>query len=52
VHHAPWPLQRAEVELSENEILAAAGFATQDERPLCHFSRGVHVVSYAPEKLK
>ncbi|MBA4138178.1 MAG: hypothetical protein C0518_12750 [Opitutus sp.] len=52
VHHAPWPLQRAEVEIEENEILAAGGFATKDAQPICHFSRGVHVVSYAPETVR
>ena len=49
VHHAPWPLQHAEVELEENGLLEAAGIAVMPEAPLCHYSLGVHVVSYGPE---
>ena len=49
VHHAPWPLQRAEVEIRENSLLTAAGFAPGRAQPLCHFSTGVHVVSYPPD---
>ena len=49
VHHAPWPLQRAEVEIHECSLLAAAGIKPLEGEPVCHFSSGVHVVSYAKE---
>jgi uncharacterized protein YqjF (DUF2071 family) len=46
VHHAPWPVQRAEVSIMENSILAAAGVTADDSEPVCHFSSGVDVVSF------
>ncbi len=49
VHHAPWSLQRAEVDIETNSILAAAGLAPLPEAPRFLFSRGVDVVSFAPE---
>jgi len=51
VQHPPWPLQRAEVEIEHSEILQAAGIEPLGE-PVCHFSPGVHVVSYPIEKLR
>jgi uncharacterized protein YqjF (DUF2071 family) len=52
VHHVPWPVQRAEVEIEISDILAAAGLVPDLAPPRCHFSRGVHVVSYPPERLE
>lgn len=49
VHHAPWPLQRAEIEIETNSILAAAGLSALSDEPRYLFSRGVDVVSFAPE---
>lgn len=46
VHHAPWPLQQAAVEIEENSILAAAGLTPMSKEPVCHFSRGVDVIAY------
>jgi uncharacterized protein YqjF (DUF2071 family) len=51
VHHAPWPLQRAEVSMEECSILTSAGIAAIDAEPVCHFSTGVDVVSFDQEKL-
>lgn len=45
VHHAPWPLQRAEVHLEESTVLESAGIKAVGD-PVCHFSSGVDVVSY------
>jgi uncharacterized protein YqjF (DUF2071 family) len=50
VHHAPWPLQSAEVSIEESNMLTAAGIIPLDAEPVCHFSSGVHVVSFAKEK--
>lgn len=48
VHHAPWPLQRAEVQLEESTLLEAAGLRATGG-PVAHFSSGVDVVSYGAE---
>ena len=50
VHHAPWPLQRAEAEIRESDVLSAAGIVPLDREPVAHFSSGVHVVSFAKER--
>ena len=43
VHHAPYPLQSAEVATIEETMVAAAGIGRPDEAPLAHFARGVRV---------
>ena len=52
IHHAPWPIQRAEVEIETCTMLSAAGIVSAIDKPVCHFSTGVHVVSFAKEKLR
>ncbi|MES2708171.1 MAG: DUF2071 domain-containing protein [Verrucomicrobiota bacterium] len=52
VHHPPWPLQKAEVILETSGIPDAAGISLPEgERPVCHFSKGVSVVSYGVERI-
>jgi uncharacterized protein len=51
VHHAPWPLRKAQAEVAADELLAAAGLAPLDHDWICHCSRGVDVVSFGPELL-
>jgi uncharacterized protein YqjF (DUF2071 family) len=51
VHHAPWPLQRAEVKIETCELLAAAGINSTEGEPVCHFSSGVDVISFGVETL-
>jgi len=51
VHHVPWPLQPAEVRLEESDLLAAAGVTPLNAPPVCHYSTGVHVLSYPPETI-
>ena len=46
VHHAPWPVQCAEVNLGKCDVLSSAGISTTADDPVCHFSAGVDVVSY------
>ncbi|MBK1791976.1 DUF2071 domain-containing protein [Persicirhabdus sediminis] len=46
VHHVAWPLQSAEVEIFSNDIIDATGIPVSSDIPRCHYSRGVHVVSY------
>jgi uncharacterized protein YqjF (DUF2071 family) len=43
VHHAPYPLQTADVSELKETLLAAAGIERPAEAPLAHFARGVNV---------
>jgi hypothetical protein len=43
VHHAPYPLQRANVTSLDESLLAAAGIVKPDEPPLAHYAREVSV---------
>ena len=52
VHHAPWPLQRATMDVRVNDIPAAAGLRPLDTPPVCHCTTGVTVMSYAPEVIR
>lgn len=47
VHHEPYPLQGAEVQLREETMLAAAGIARPDTEPLAHYAAQVRVKVYA-----
>lgn len=46
VHHAPWPLQKAEAEIEACDLFSAAGISPIDSTMVCHYSAGVQVVSY------
>jgi uncharacterized protein YqjF (DUF2071 family) len=46
IHHAPWPLQRAEADLRTNTMTAGLGIALPDEPPLAHFSRFIDTVAW------
>jgi uncharacterized protein len=43
VHHAPYPLQPAEVLALEEDLLAGAGIARPDGAPLAHYAEEVRV---------
>jgi uncharacterized protein YqjF (DUF2071 family) len=51
IHHAPWPLQPAEAELTKNTMAEAAGFSSLLARPLLHFSKRQNVVVWRPQRL-
>ena len=51
VHHAPYPLQRAEVTECEETLIAAAGIARPPEAPIAHFASGVTVEIFALERV-
>jgi hypothetical protein len=51
VHHVPWPLQRAEAAIEQNELTTAHGFELAGSPPLLHFARKVDVVVWAPTLL-
>jgi uncharacterized protein YqjF (DUF2071 family) len=46
IHHAPWPLQPAEVELRTNTVARSIGIELPADRPLCHFARYQEVVAW------
>ncbi len=51
VHHEPWPLYEADVEIETANILGAAGLNEISSKPVTHFSPGVHVISFDPQRL-
>jgi uncharacterized protein len=46
IHHPPWPLQPAEVELRANTMIQALGIELPDNKPICHFARYQEVVAW------
>jgi uncharacterized protein YqjF (DUF2071 family) len=48
IHHAPWPLQRAEAEFAVQGMTASLGLALPRERPLLHFARRLDVRVWSP----
>ena len=51
IHHAPWPLQLAEAEITENTMAQAAGFSLPSTAPILHFSKRQDVVVWQPKRL-
>jgi uncharacterized protein YqjF (DUF2071 family) len=51
IHHHPWPLQPAEVEIARDTMAAAAGLALPSEPSRLSFSRRLDVVAWAPERV-
>lgn len=51
IHHAPWPLQKAEGSVSPNPLLETHGLSVGDQAPLLHFSSGVDVVVWSIERV-
>ncbi len=47
IHHAPWPIQRAEADLKQNSVAQAAGISLPDVPPLLHFARRLDVLAWA-----
>jgi uncharacterized protein YqjF (DUF2071 family) len=48
VAHQPYPLQRAHVQILEDELVGAARIRVPDTPPLVHFASGVDVRVFAP----
>ncbi len=51
VHHAPWPLQRAEASIEANTMLASHGLVVDGPPPLLHFARRLDVVVWSGERV-
>ncbi len=48
VHHAPWPLQKAELELESSSMLEPLGLESPRDPPLLHFARRIDVALWSP----
>jgi uncharacterized protein len=46
IHHPPWPLQRAEAEITVNTMARAAGIRLPPVAPLLHFSKRQDMVAW------
>jgi hypothetical protein len=51
IHHAPWPLQPARAEISENAMTHDLGIPLEGA-PLVHFAKRLDVVAWWPRPLR
>jgi uncharacterized protein YqjF (DUF2071 family) len=51
IHHAPWPLQLAEVDVIQNSLHEAWQIPLQGP-PLLHFARYLDVRAYFPQRIR
>ena len=51
VRHPPYPLRRAAAKRLRQTVLSAAGLPTPTDPPLCHYSPGVDVEIFWPERI-
>lgn len=51
IHHEPWPLQAAEVEVELNTMTHPLGFKFPREAPLLHFARRLDVVAWLIQRV-
>jgi uncharacterized protein len=51
IHHPPWMLQPAELELEKNTMAEAAGIHLPSTAPLLHFSKRQDMVAYPMERV-
>jgi uncharacterized protein YqjF (DUF2071 family) len=52
VHHFPWPLQAAQVEISSNTMFDFHGVTVSGQPPLLHFSKRLDVVVWKAERVQ
>jgi len=52
IHHQPWPLQRASVEIRANSIADPLGLTLPMKPDVCHFSRSLKMLAWAPERIR
>jgi uncharacterized protein YqjF (DUF2071 family) len=51
IHHEPWPLQSAEVEVRLNTMTAPLGITLPDTRPVVHFAKALDVIAWSIERV-
>lgn len=47
IHHAPWPLQRAQGEFTVNQMTRQIGLELPDTKPVLHFARKIDTVAWS-----
>jgi uncharacterized protein len=52
LHHQPWPLQRAGIEMQANSLADPLGLVLPGIPDLCHFSRSNKLLTWAPESVR
>jgi uncharacterized protein YqjF (DUF2071 family) len=52
IHHQPWPLQQVQVDLRDNSMAEPLGLTLPEEPELCHFSRSLKMLTWAPERVR
>lgn len=50
IHHAPWPLQKAQAQIAKNTMAEAAGITLPQQEPHLRFSRELRVLIWLPER--
>ena len=51
IHHHPWPLRRAELEVESLAMTEQIGFALPESEPLLHFSRRLDTLAWPPRRI-
>lgn len=51
IHHAPWPLQRAEAKIETNTMALAGGVHLPDSEPILHYADHIDVLVWPLEKV-
>ena len=51
IHHYPWPLQRAELEIESLAMTEQIGVALPETEPLLHFSKRLDVLAWPPRRI-
>ncbi len=51
IHHLPWEMQEAKMELGENSMAQTAGITLPPQPDVAHFARELKVLFWAPERL-
>ncbi len=52
IHHQPWALQRTSVNLRANSMAEPLGLTLPLKPELCHFSRSLKMLAWAPERVR
>jgi uncharacterized protein YqjF (DUF2071 family) len=51
IHHVPWPLQQAELEIEANSMAIAAGITLPSHPPRLAYAERLDVAVWAPERV-
>jgi uncharacterized protein YqjF (DUF2071 family) len=52
IHHHPWPLQRAEIELGSLAMTEQIGVSLPETEPMVHLSRRLDTLAWPPRRVK